>query len=73
MPYRVRDLDDLLHMGKEAGDDEPYRLQEALNLAEQDGWTLLHIMDQRQLWDAEGMPDGKSEVMFVFHKPDGLQ
>lgn len=69
MPYRVMDLNTLHHMGRSAGVDESARLEEALNTLENNGWAVLHVMDQRQLWDEEGSPAGTSEVAFVFHKP----
>lgn len=64
MPYRVTSVSEL-HANAPVGD----AIASHLNAMEAEGWTLVAVVPQQQLWDEDGNADGLSDGQLVLHRP----
>ena len=79
MAYRVENImnimanalgaDDLEEIKEFDNERDDEALEKGLNMLEDQGWTLVAVVEQRQSWSAsDGLPNGFMEQKFVFHK-----
>lgn len=67
MPYEVQDINSLYadeEMGVGAKTIESY-----LNVAEEDGWSLVGIIDAHPVWDGNDEHAGDVGAMIILHRP----
>lgn len=67
MPYEVQDINSLYadeEMGVGAKTIESY-----LNVAEEDGWSLVGIIDTHPVWDGNDEHNGDVGAMIILHRP----
>lgn len=73
MPYKVLDMREVMETEAPSEVDRTEGLQQSLNQLEEDGWSLVSVVEQHRHWPSNALnPAGHLEgPYFIFHKPKG--
>jgi hypothetical protein len=71
MPYLVKSVNDL-YQDSDSNDGPTFEdvLARYLGMLEKDGYRLLNVLPQHEVWDPEGNPAGQVAAMLILHRDE---